>query len=167
MPASFDTHSAVSNPGTLTNGVVTLCSGVTHGFGAAADDAMKRPFDKYACSWPLPPPSAAGFTHAAAMFSPCALPKREFAGGGTLSRKLAYATAQPICDADLQSGMFWNAPTSLPFSTGRFVPSSSAETIFSCTGLPSISLRISCVSTPEPCEWPTSTTPRPALSFLR
>src|SRR5687768_7874071 len=112
VPESFDTHSAVSKPGTLTNGVETLRSGVTQGFGAAADDAMKRPFDKYACNWPLPPRSAAGFTHAAAMFSPCALPNRELAGGGIVSLKAAYATAQPVCDADLHSGMFWNAPTS-------------------------------------------------------
>ena len=54
-----------------------------------------------------------------------------------------------------RAGCFWNAPpTSLPFGTGRLVPSSSAEISRDCTGLPSISLRISCVSTPEPCEWP-------------
>ena len=37
---------------------------------------------------------------------------------------------QPVCSADRQSGMCLNAPpTSLPFGTATFVPSSSAEMI--------------------------------------
>ena len=40
--------------------------------------------------------------------------------------------------------MCWNAPpTSLPFGTASVVPSRIAETSRDCTGLPSISLRIS------------------------
>jgi hypothetical protein len=81
------------------------------------------------------------------------LPKREFSGGGTFSRNDAYAIAQPICVADLHSGVLWKAPpTSLPVGTARFVPIRIADTMRDCTGLPSISLRMSCVSTPEPCE---------------
>jgi hypothetical protein len=75
---------------------------------------------------------------------------------------------QPVCVAEWQSGICWNAPpTSFPFGTARLVPSSSAETIFACAGFASISLRISCVSTPDPCECPISTTPRPLLSCCR
>ena len=39
-------HAAVSNPGTLTNGVLIGCGGVTHGFGAAAELVMLLPDDK-------------------------------------------------------------------------------------------------------------------------
>src|SRR5689334_16326349 len=102
---SLDTHLAVSSPGTLTNGVSIVFAGVTHGFGSAADPTMLRPADeRYACNSPLPPPSAAGFAHAATMFSPCTRPKREFSGGGIVDRNDANAIAQPSCDADRHSG---------------------------------------------------------------
>ena len=80
----------------------------------------------------------------------------------------AIFMAQPVWLADWQSGMCWNAPpTSWPCGTGSTVPIRMAETIWACAGLPSISFLISWVSTPEPCEWPTSTTPRPWFSCAR
>src|SRR5690349_18792804 len=104
-PLSFDTHCAVSNPGTLTNGVSIVFAGITQGFGSAAEPTMLRPDDaRYACRSPLPPPSAAGFAHAAIMFSPCTRPNREFSGGGIVDRNDAYAITQPVCDAARQSG---------------------------------------------------------------
>ena len=66
---------------------------------------LRPPDERYACSSPLPPPSAAGLTHAACMFSPCTRPKRELAGGGIVDRNDAYAITQPVCVAEWHSGM--------------------------------------------------------------
>src|SRR5262245_40688323 len=100
-PLSFATHCAVSRPGTLTNGVSIGFGGFTHGRGSAADPVMLRPAaERYARNGPLPPPSAAGFAHAAIMPSPCTRPKRELSGGGTVDRNDAYAITQPVCDAE-------------------------------------------------------------------
>ena len=46
-------------------------------------------------------------------------------------------------------------------------PGRIADTIRDWIGLPSISCRISSARMNEPCEWPTSTTPRPPLSCSR
>src|SRR5471030_894535 len=105
-PFSLDTHCAVNRPGTLTNGVSIGLGGVTHARGSADDPTILRPADaRYACSSPLPPPSAAGFTHAACMPSPCTRPKREFAGGGIVERNDEYTMTHPVCVAAWQSGM--------------------------------------------------------------
>src|SRR5207248_1602706 len=122
-PLSFDTHCAVSRPGTLTNGVSIGLGGVTHGRGSAEDPVTLRPAaDRYAWSSPLPPPSAAGFVQAACSVSPATRPNREFDGGGIVDRNDAYVTTQPVCDAVWHRGMCWNAPpTSFPFGTGRLV----------------------------------------------
>src|SRR6185369_2447665 len=89
VPFSFDTHSAVSSPGTLTKGVLIGCAGVTHGRGSA-DEPLPRPADaRYECKAPLPPPSAAGLAQAAAMPSPATRANLLFAGGGTLDLKEA------------------------------------------------------------------------------
>src|SRR5262245_11104278 len=97
-PASFETHSAVSKPGTLTNGVSIFFSGVTHGFGGNEEELTPfTPVERYECSSPLPPPSAAGLTHAAAIPSTCTRPKRELAGGGESSRNETYEITQPVC----------------------------------------------------------------------
>src|SRR5262245_8335683 len=87
-PFSFETHSADSNPGTLTNGVLIGCSEGAHGLGAAEEVFAFLPAARYACNAPTPPPSAAGFVQAAAIPSPGARPKREFAGGGAFSRNV-------------------------------------------------------------------------------
>src|SRR5206468_7047361 len=98
---------------------------------------------RYACNSPLPPPSAAGFVHAAVISAPVTLPKRVFAGGGIVDRNDAYVMAQPVCVAARQIGTCRNdPPTSLPFGTAIVVPSRIVETSRDCTGLPSISLRI-------------------------
>src|SRR5262245_43851233 len=136
---SFATHCALSSPGTLTNGVSILVPDATQGRGSLELPRLRPAAARYECNSPLPPPSAAGLTHAAVMFSPGTLPKREFSGGGMVSRNVTYEMTQPVCDADLHSGICWNEPpTSLPSGTATFVPSSRADTIFDCTGLPSI-----------------------------
>src|SRR5580765_6329825 len=100
-PLSLATPWAVSKPGALTNGVSIGLAGVTHGRGSAGDPTMLRPAaERYACSSPLPPPSAAGFTHAACMVSACTRPKRELAVGGIVDRNDAYAIAHPTCVAE-------------------------------------------------------------------
>src|SRR5262245_30056170 len=128
-PFSFATHCAVNRPGTLTNGVSTVFP-FAHTGASAADPTMLRPLaERYACRSPLPPPSAAGFAHAAIIPSPCTRPKRVLSGGGIVERNDAYANTQPVCDVERQTGTFLNAPpASLPFGTGRLVPSRSAET---------------------------------------
>src|SRR5262245_12779196 len=104
-PFSFDTHAAVSRPGTLTNGVSIVLPVVTHGFGWAEDPVMLwPPLDRYACSAPLPPPSAAGLAHAACMFSPCTRPKRVLSGGGIVERNEAYAITHPTSVGVWQTG---------------------------------------------------------------
>src|SRR5262245_38075928 len=128
-PFSFATHWAVSNPGTLTNGV-SIVFPFDHTGASAADPVMLRPLaERYACNSPLPPTSAAGFAHAAIIPSLCTRPKRVLSGGGIVERNDAYAITQPVCDAERQTGTFLNAPpTSLPFGTARLVPRSSADT---------------------------------------
>src|SRR5580704_1940143 len=89
-PCSFETHSALSIPGTLTKNVSMGCGGVTHE-GGSADIALTIlppiPAGKYACNSPLPPLSAAGFVQPAAIASSFTRPKRLFAGGGAFARK--------------------------------------------------------------------------------
>src|SRR5207249_1932645 len=102
---------------------------VTHGF-AGGLLVMVRPLaSRYACSSPLPPASAAGFVHAATMFSSGTLPNKVFAGGGTVDRNDAYVMTQPVCVAAWHNGTCANVPpTSLPFGTAIVVPSRIAET---------------------------------------
>ena len=96
---------------------------------------------RYACSSPLPPASAAGFVHAAAIFASGTLPNSVLAGGGTVERNDAKEMRQPSCDAVRHSGMCWKAPpTSLPFGTARPCPSGSptpASTESACRRSPS------------------------------
>src|SRR5580765_6223223 len=87
---SFVAHCAVSSPGALTNGVSTGFSGVTQGFAGVLPTIDVPSFDKYACNWPLPPPSAAGFVQAAIMSAPATLPNSVLAGGGIVERNDAY-----------------------------------------------------------------------------
>src|SRR5262245_55487838 len=83
---SFVLHSAVSNPGTLTHGVLIGRSGLTHGFRGVVPTMVLPSIDKYECRTPLPPPSAAGLVHAAIMLRSVTLPKRVLVGGGTVDR---------------------------------------------------------------------------------
>src|SRR6478672_1005350 len=86
--------------------------------------------DRYACSSPLPPASAAGFVHAATMFASGTLPNSVLAGGGIVERNDAYVMTHPVWVAEWQSGTCWNEPpTSLPLGTESVVPSRMAETI--------------------------------------
>src|SRR5260370_40382334 len=90
-PPGFETHSAVSSPGTLTNGVSTSFAGVTHGPGSFDAVLTMLPFaDRYDCSSPLPPPSAAGFVQPETIPSPGPLRKRRLSCGGTFAWKEAY-----------------------------------------------------------------------------
>src|SRR6185436_13376172 len=162
---SFDLHSDVSNPGTLTKGVSTFRSGVTHGAGLLLPTIDVPSVDRYAWSVPLPPPSAAGFVHAATMSGVVTRPNSVFAGGGIVERNDAYVMTQPVCVAERHSGTCWNdPPTSLPLGTEIVVPSRIAETIRDWMGLPSISCRISSVAMNDPCECATITKPRPRFS---
>src|SRR5438552_9503746 len=79
---SFDVHFAVRSPGALTHGVSIGCSGVTHGFGGIVLVMVLPLLSRYACSSPLPPPSAAGFVHAATMVGSATRPNIVLAGGG-------------------------------------------------------------------------------------
>ena len=101
---SFDAHFAVNNPGTLTHGVSIGCSGVTHGLGGIVLVIVRPVLSRYACSSPLPPPSAAGFVHAATMVGSATLPKSVLAGGGTVDRNAPNVMTQPVCVAEWQSG---------------------------------------------------------------
>ena len=151
---SFDAHFAVSRPGTLTHGVSIGFSGVTHGFAGAAAVIVRPLRSRYACSSPLPPPSAAGLVQAASMAASGTLPNSVLAGGGMVERNDANVITHPVCDAERQSGTCWNEPpTSFPFGTPMVVPSRIAETIRDWIGLPSISLRISSARMNDPCEW--------------
>src|SRR5580700_5701037 len=117
-------------PGILTKSVSIGCDGVTHE-GGSGDTPLTIlppiPAGKYACNSPLPPLSAAGFVQPAIMPSPSTRPNRLFAGGGAFARKETYVMTHPVCVLDWHNGMCWNAPpTSFPFGTGKFVPSSIA-----------------------------------------
>src|SRR6516165_12325592 len=102
---------------------------MTHGLGFDVPVIVRPSFDRYACSCPLPPARAAGFTQAAAMLASGTLPNSVLAGGGTVDRNDAKEMRHPSCDAVWHSGMCWNAPpTSLPFSTGTTVPIKMADT---------------------------------------
>src|SRR5262245_45634078 len=83
---SFDLHSAVSSPGTLTHGVSILRSGATQGFGGVVPTIVRPSVERYACKFPDPPPSAAGLVQAAIMPGAVTFPKRVFAGGVTVER---------------------------------------------------------------------------------
>src|SRR5690349_7941283 len=64
-PASLLTHSPVSNPGKLTNGV-SIFAPVAQGLGCAASVLTPlEPVERYACMSALPPFNAAGLMHAA------------------------------------------------------------------------------------------------------
>src|SRR5262249_25132310 len=84
---SFDLHCAVSNPGTLTQGVLMGRSGVTQGFGGVVPTIVRPSVERSACKTPLPPLSAAGFVQAATKLVSLTLPKRVLDGGGTVERK--------------------------------------------------------------------------------
>src|SRR5580765_1336262 len=101
---SFVAHCAVSSPGTLTNGVSTGRSGVTHGFAGVLPTMEVPSFERYACRVPLPPPSAAGFVHAAIMSAPATRPNKVLAGGGIVDRNDAYVITHPVCDDEWHSG---------------------------------------------------------------
>src|SRR5262245_26886899 len=148
---SFDLHSAVSKPGTLTHGVSMGRSGTTQGFLGLTPTIVRPSAAKYACRFPVPPARAAGFVHPASMSVAATLPKRVFAGGGTVERNDAYVITQPDCVAEWHKGTCWNEPpTSFPRGTARLTPNRTAETILDCTGLPSISLRMSSSKMNEP-----------------
>src|SRR5262249_11113447 len=82
---SFLVHFAVSNPGTLTQGVSTVAPDA-HGFTGIVLVIVLPVASRYAWRSPLPPPSAAGFTHAPSCSVSGPLPKGVFAGGGTFER---------------------------------------------------------------------------------
>src|SRR5262245_53362363 len=83
---SFDLHSAVSKPGTLTHGVSMGRSGTTHGFLGLTPTIVRPSAARYACRFPLPPVRAVGLVHPATMLACVTLPKRVLAGGGTVER---------------------------------------------------------------------------------
>src|SRR6476659_4032847 len=101
---SFDLHSDVSRPGTLTHGVSIGTAGTTHGFGAVVPTIVRPSRAKYECRFPLPPASAAGFVHAATMPDCVTFPKRVLAGGGEVERNETYVITQPVCVAEWHSG---------------------------------------------------------------
>src|SRR5205823_2033364 len=106
----------------------------------------------------------AGLTHAASRPGPPLLPNRLVAVGSELARNDAYAITQWVWPGERHSGTdVKSPPTVLPAGTCSRVPIRIAETSRCCTGLPSISLLISWVSTVEPWLCPISTTPRPLL----
>src|SRR5262245_22713244 len=126
---SFVAHFAVNMPGTLTHGVSIDCSGVTQGFSCGVLVMVLPVRSRYARSSPLPPASAAGLVHAAAMFGSATFPKSVLAGGGTVDRNDAYVITQPVCDAVWQRGTFLKLPpTSFPLGTSIVVPSRMADT---------------------------------------
>src|SRR5437764_501617 len=96
---SLDLHSAVSKPGTLTQGVSIGRSGTTQGIGRVVPTIVRPSVERYACKVPLPPLSAAGLVHAATMFGSVTLPNRVLPGGGTVARNEAYEMTQPVCAA--------------------------------------------------------------------
>src|SRR3954471_12343717 len=81
-------HFAVSSPGTLTHGVSIAAPEATHGLIVGVLVIVRPVASRYACSVPLPPPSAAGFTHAAVRFGSGTLPKSVFDGGGSVERNV-------------------------------------------------------------------------------
>src|SRR5581483_2549369 len=152
-PCSLLTHCADNSPGTLTHGV-SIVLPLTHSVCGAAVITNPVPVVlRYAWTSALPPASAAGFVHADIMSSPGTRTKSDPAGGGMFDRNDAYVMTQPVCDADLQSGVDFSAPpTSFPFGTARLVPRRIADTSRFCTGFPSISFAIKSVSRNDPCE---------------
>ena len=95
-------------------------------------------------------------------------PNRLSAGGGLVSRNEAKLMAQPVCSGPWQSGIdLKSPPTTLPVGTCNRAPPRMTETILDWIGLPSISFFTSAIKTPDPCEWPIKTTPRPWLSCSR
>src|SRR5262249_5801677 len=78
---------------------------------------------RYARSSPLPPASAAGLVHAAAISAFGTRPNSVFAGGGTFERNDANVITHPSCDAERHSGTCLKAPpTSFPFGPSIVVP---------------------------------------------
>src|SRR2546429_583850 len=93
---SLVAHSADKSPGTLTYGVSMVGGGVVHGRGGALPTIKLPVVERYECSTPLPPPSAAGFVHAATISGSATLPNNVLAGGGTVDRNDAYTIRQPV-----------------------------------------------------------------------
>src|SRR6185369_7612147 len=132
------------NLGKVTNGVVIVTprEGSTQtGFTGGRTGKVRPSVGKYGESTPGPPPSAAGFVHAAFMPGASERPKRLFAGGGAVARNEAYVITQPMSRRPWHSGMLAKSPPmSLPAGTCTLVPSRIAETSRSrSSGLPSIS----------------------------
>ena len=139
-------HEALYRPGYVTQGTGPGCR-------------------KYGASAPVPPPMAAGLTHATSW--PAAVncndsrltpePGRpNSASGGGGAPKVEYAMAQPSRAADVHSGMFLKvAPTVFPSGTWRLPPARMAVTMWRRTdGLGSICSEMSLMSMAAPCEWP-------------
>src|SRR6476619_1347694 len=79
-PFSFETHSAVNMPGTLTKGVSIAGASLVHGRTTGAADAPLPRVERYACNSPLPPFNAAGLVQPAICSCAATLPNLEFAG---------------------------------------------------------------------------------------
>src|ERR1700722_9106298 len=101
-------HSAVSRPGSSTNGVVIVfCGSVQLGWALVMSSMLTASLlslGRKAFSSPDPPPSAAGLVQAATV--PAALspwPNMLLEGGGESARKLEKAIAQPVCAGARQS----------------------------------------------------------------
>src|SRR5262245_43970318 len=97
---SFDLHCAVNRPGKVTQGVSIGRSGSTQGRAGFGLMIVRRSVERYAWRLPLPPPSAAGFVHAAVMLGSVTFPKRVLGGGGLVDRNEENAMTQPVCVAE-------------------------------------------------------------------
>src|SRR4029079_14847073 len=112
-------------------GAPSACSGRPQGLPGALLVIVRPVLSRYARNSPLPPASAAGLVHAAAMAGSRTRPNNVLAGGGTVDRNDANVMTHPVCVAAWQSGTCWNdPPTSFPFGTASVVPSRIADTSF-------------------------------------
>ena len=132
---------------------------------------------KYGSRAPVPPPSAAGFTHSTwpavdvwpeSRLTPVPGRPNSVNAGGLLGND-EYAITQPVWPAAVQPGTCWKLPpTTLPTGTWTFPPRTIADTsCFRSAGFASIWLRIRRISIAAPWEWPISTNGRPWLSCAR
>ena len=167
---SFDAHRAVSRPGTLTHGVSIGAAGITHGGGGAAERSCGRRGARYACSSPLPPPSAAGLVHAATMSASgdLAEPRVRPAAGWSSGTTTYVIDASGLRRRAAERDVLERAADVLAAAAPRQRRAEQDRRHQPRLHRLAVDLLADQLGEDErPCEWPTSTTPRPWLSCSR